>query len=284
MQSLWMVAAAFLFACMGVCVKLGADHFAAGELVFYRGFVATLILGAIIAWKRLPLATKHAGTHVWRGLAGFVSLVAYFYAITLIPLATAVTLNYTSPLFLALLLVLWVREKPSVRLYLALTVGFIGVVMVLQPTIQRHQWWGGLLGLVSGIVSSIAYLNVRQLGEMGEPEWRTVFYFSLLSTLGAGLWMLFFRFHPLTLRGAGLLLGVGIFATLAQLAMTRAYSRGRTLVAASLAYTAVVFASLFGMLFWGEVLSLAAWLAIVVIVLSGMAATRFSRANPAEQD
>ena len=140
------------------------------------------------------------------------------------------------------------------------------------------------MGLASGVLAGLAYYNVRELGQKGEPVWRTVFYFSLISTLGAGLWMLFFTFHPLTLRGGLLLLGVGVFATLAQLAMTRAYALGRTLVAASLAYTAVVFASLFGALIWGEVLTLGAWAAIALIVLSGMAATGFSRVNPAEQD
>ena len=107
MQSLWMVAASLLFACMGVCVKLAAEQFSAAELVFWRGFVATVLLGGYILARRLPLATPHARTHIVRGVSGFVSLVMYFYAIAMIPLAAAVTLNYTSPLFLALLLVLW---------------------------------------------------------------------------------------------------------------------------------------------------------------------------------
>ena len=96
--------------------------------------------------------------------------------------------------------------------------------------------------------------------------------------------MVLYEFHPIDLRGGLLLLGVGISATVAQLAMTRAYQRGKTLVSASLAYTTVIFASLFGMLLWNESLSLSAWLAIALIVASGLIATRFSRANPAEQD
>ena len=96
--------------------------------------------------------------------------------------------------------------------------------------------------------------------------------------------MVLFEFHPIDLRGGLLLLGVGSFGTLAQLAMTRAYKRGKTLVSASLAYSTVIFASLFGMLFWQEALSLGAWLAIALIVASGLVATWFSRANPAEQD
>ena len=96
--------------------------------------------------------------------------------------------------------------------------------------------------------------------------------------------MLLYKFHPLDLRGGLLLLGVGGFATAAQFAMTRAYTRGNTLVSASLAYSTVIFASLFGMLFWQETLSRDAWLAVVLIIASGLVSTWFSRTNPAEQD
>ncbi len=280
MGSPWMIAASFLFACMGVCVKLGADRFSAGELVFYRGFVATLILGGIIAWRRLPLATAHAGMHFWRGLAGFSSLVAYFYAITLIPLATAVTLNYTSPLFLALLLAFWVGERPSARLHLALAAGFVGVILVLQPTLERQQLFGGALGLASGVISSVAYLNVRQLGALGEPEWRTVFYFSLFSAIGGVPWLLLSNpFHAIDATGILLLAGVGGFGVAAQLCMTAAYTRGRTLTVANLAYSTVVFSSVFGIALWGETLSLAAWIGIALIIGAGVATTRGSAAR-----
>ena len=93
-----------------------------------------------------------------------------------------------------------------------------------------------------------------------------------------------YEFHSVDLRGGLLLLGVGGFATVAQLAMTRAYKRGNTLVSASLAYTTVVFASLLGVLLWKESLTFGAWLAIGVIVASGLISSWFSRANPADQD
>lgn len=278
MQSLWMVAASLLFACMGVCVKLGVAQFAAAELVFWRGFIATLLLGSFILVRRLPLATPHMRTHVVRGLAGFVSLVMYFYAISLIPLAAAVTLNYTSPLFLALLLVLWLKEPVRHGFYAVLAAGFVGVVFLLQPTLARDQWLGAAFGLGSGIISSIAYLNVRRLGELGEPEWRTVFYFSALSALGGLPWLLLANpFHAIDLRGWLLLLGVGGFGVLAQLCMTAAYKRGKTLVSASLAYSTVVFSGAFGMLLWGETLPWSGWLGVVLIVASGVLATALSR-------
>jgi drug/metabolite transporter (DMT)-like permease len=289
MQSLWMVAASLLFACMGVCVKLGSQAFSSAELVLARGAVATLLLGGYVAARRLPLATPQWRAHVHRGFAGFISLVAYFYAIGMIPLAAAVTLSYTSPLFLALLLAFWSREAVRRRLYAALAVGFAGIVMLLQPTLAREQWLGGALGLVAGIVASVAYLNVRRLGELGEPEWRTVFYFSLFSTLAALPWALFFRSAAADIdaRGWALLLGIGVFGAAAQLCMTAAYKRGRTLASASLSYTTVVFSSLFGAVLWNETLSPLAWAGIALVVAAGVAATVFSRAAPAapaEQD
>lgn len=288
MNSLWMVAASLLFAGMGVCVKLGAQHFSVGELVFARGAVATVLLGGYVALWRLPLATPLWRVHLVRGASGFVSLVAYFLAIGMIPLAAAVTLNYTSPLFLALLLMFWLREPARPALYLALCAGFVGIVLLLQPTLAREQWLGGMFGLASGVISSVAYLNVRKLGELGEPEWRTVFYFSLFSAVGALPWFLVTqRSHAVAPEGWALLLGVGVFGAAAQLCMTAAYKRGKTLATASLAYTTVAFSSVFGFLIWEERLSPIAWLGIGVIVASGLAATALAGpapAAPAEHD
>lgn len=277
MQSLWMIAASLLFACMGVCVKLGAEQFSAAELVFWRGFIATLIIGSYVLVRRLSLATPHMRTHAVRGLSGFVSLVMYFYTISLIPLAAAVTLNYTSPIFLALLLALWLKEPVRRGFYAALAAGFMGVIFLLQPTLGGDQWLGAMFGLGSGIISSIAYLNVRRLGELGEPEWRTVFYFSVMAALGGLPWFLASgSFHAIDLRGWLLLLGVGGFGVLAQLCMTAAYKRGKTLVSASLAYSTVVFSSIFGMLLWGETLPWQAWVGVILIVASGLLATVLS--------
>jgi drug/metabolite transporter (DMT)-like permease len=196
----------------------------------------------------------------------------------MIPLAAAVTLNYTSPLFLALLLALWVKEPVRRGFYGVLAVGFVGVILLLQPTLARDQWLGAVFGLGSGIISSVAYLNVRRLGELGEPEWRTVFYFSAMATLGGLPWLLTASpFHAIDLRGWLLLLGVGGFGLLAQLCMTAAYKRGKTLTSASLAYSTVVFSSAFGMLLWGETLPWVGWAGVVMIVASGLFATVLSR-------
>ena len=285
MSSLWMLAASLLFACMGVCVKLGAAKFSAAELVFYRGLVACLLLSAYVRSAGLSLATPHWRAHLARGVAGFVSLVMYFYAISLIPLATAVTLNYTSPLFMALLLAFWLHEAVHPLLFLTVATGLGGVALLLQPSLGAEQLLGGLCGLGSGVVASVAYLNVRRLGELGEPVWRTVFYFSLMATLGGLPWALAnANFHHIDSEGALLLLGVGGFGAIAQLCMTRAYKQGHTVVTASVAYSTVIFSSLFGIWIWGERLPLISWLGVLVILVSGGLTSALAHAAPVEQD
>lgn len=271
MQSLWMIVASLLFACMGVCVKLGSAHFSTGELVFYRGFVGLLLMAVLARWQGIAYATPHWRRQLSRGLSGTVSLMCYFIAIGILPLATAVTLNYTSPLFVALLLALWFREPVGRGLFGAVALGFAGVVVLLQPTLRPEQWLGAAAGLGSGLVASLAYLNVRELGRLGEPETRTVLWFSLVTSLFGLPWAVFAgNLHGLTLEGAAILLGVGGFGGCAQLAMTRAYRYGKTVVAANLSYSTVVFSSLFGVLLWDEALSWTSLLAIAIIVASGV--------------
>lgn len=277
MGSLWMLLAGVLFACMGVFVKLGAAHFSHVELVFYRSFFGLLLVYAILRRQQVSIATPHWRPHLWRGLSGTVALVLFFYCITELPLATAITLNYTAPLFLTILTMLVFKDKFHLPLTFAIALGFCGVVLLLHPTLERDQLATGLLGLISGFLAGVAYLNVKQLGMMGEPATRVVFYFSLVASLCSGTWMLLSGdAHAITPRGFAILIGLGVTATLAQLAMTHAYRVGRTLVVGSLAYSTIVFASLFGMLLWDEALAMSSWLGMALIVASGVLSLRLS--------
>jgi drug/metabolite transporter (DMT)-like permease len=277
--SLWMLVAALGFAIMGALVKIGAQKFSAAELVFYRSVFGLASIWLYIAIAKLPLRTNHISKHMSRSLVGFGSLVLFFYAIAHLPLATAITLNYTSPLFLAVFMPFLLHEKPKKILLIALAIGFIGVTILLKPTFDKESWLAGLIGLISGIGAAVAYVHVKQLGKLNEPDWRTVFYFTLVSTLGAGLWMLFDDFHTLNWNDMLVLGGLGLSATVAQLALTRAYRTGDTLVVASLAYVTVLLASLFGIVIWSEHLSVDAWLAIGLIIISGIIGVRSSQAK-----
>lgn len=283
--SLWMLVAALGFAIMGALVKVGATKFSPEELVFYRSIFGLLAIYAYIFVKKLPLKTPVLTKQMSRALVGFISLVLFFYAIAHLHLATAVTLNYTSPLFLALFMPFLLHEKPKRILYIAVAIGFIGVVLLLKPTLQNSDALAGAVGLASGAGAAIAYINVKQLANLNEPDWRTVYYFTLVSTIASGAWMLFSHwfgqpvFTALSGEDLTVLVGLGVSATIAQLAMTRAYRTGHTLTVASLAYLTVVLASLFGVLFWQEQLSSFEWLAIGLIILSGVISVNATNAT-----
>lgn len=265
-----MLLAGFLFACMGVFVKLGAEHFSFAELVFYRSIVGLVFIAVLVKARGRSLSTPHWRAHAGRGVSGFASLALYFYSITLLPLPTAVTLNYTSPVFLAAFTAVILRERPRMPLLIAVALGFVGVVLLLRPVFDE-QLHGALFGLTSGCFAAIAYLNVTLLTrELKEPEWRTVFYFSLISTLGAGIWMLLDEFHAITPSNVWMLLGIGATATVAQLAMTRAYGRGNTLTIGSLSYSTVVFSSVLSFIVWHEALDVLSWFAIAIIIGAGV--------------
>ena len=283
MPALWMLLASLLFACMGVCVKFAALTLSTAEIVFYRAFLSLLLMVVLVRWRGVTLATPNWRWQISRGLSGFFALSCYFMALGLLPLATAVTLNYTSAIFLALILA-FLGWRLNAGMIAALLAGLAGVVLLLKPVFHADLLLGGLVGLASGAFAGLAYYNVRELGARGEPESRTVFYFSLVSSIGGAIWLAFAGVRAPGWREMLWLLGVAGFATTAQLAMTRAYARGKTLPAAVLAYTTVIFASLFGALLFDDVLGASAWLAIALIVASGLAASHFSRTAPPEPD
>lgn len=281
MKSTWMLVAGFLFALMGVLVKLASARFSSPELVFYRSLFGLLSIYVVIfvttrQWLA-PLATRHLASHAKRGLTGFLALVMFFYGIAHLPLPAAITLNYTSPLFLAAITAWWLKERHGRGLAAAVVVGFAGVVLLLQPGWDGDGWLPRLAGLLSGMLAALAYLNVRALGREGEPEWRVVFYFTLIATIGGAAWMGVAGFVAPRMADLPLLLAMGATATLAQLAMTRAYRLGNTLAVGALAYSTVGFSALYGVLVFGDRLPLEAWAGMLLIVLAGLIGVRASR-------
>ena len=271
-----MLVAGLLFACMGVFVKLGGAHFSSSELVFYRAFFGLLVVMAVLRHRRTSLATPHWRGHLWRGLSGTVAMMLFFYCIANLPLATAITLNYTSSLFLTALTLVIFKERFHLPLTASLTLGFVGVVLLLHPTLERDQLVGGLMGLTSGFLAGVALLNVRQLGLKGEPADRVVFYFNVVATLFSAIWMARGEIHRPTPPELALLLAIGASGTFAQLAMTRAYRVGQTQVMSSLSYSTIAFASLFGLLLWRETLPLEGWIGIALIIASGVLSLRLA--------
>jgi S-adenosylmethionine uptake transporter len=284
MTSSWMIVAGLLFATMAVFVKLGTAHFEATELAFYRSLGALVSIGGFVVARRERVWNPHMGTHVLRSTAGTLGIATYFYCIMHLPLATATTLNYTSPLFLAVATTVVLGERFSRWLIVAILAGFAGVAMLLQPTFAAGKESAALVGLFSGLLGSWAYLGVRALGRKGEPEWRILFWFGLFGTVGCAAWQLAFStFHPVRWDNVWILVGIGAAGTLAQLAMTRAYRTGETLVVSALSYSTIVFSTLFMAALWQEKLPPLAWAGMAVIIASGLLALRVERKEQVEE-
>jgi S-adenosylmethionine uptake transporter len=282
-----MLFAAFAFSVMGACVKMASSTYTISEIVMYRGLIGVAMLSLLVRHRGGSLRTEFLREHAWRGMVGVFSLWLWFYGISQLPLATAVTLNYMSPIWMAAFLFCagWWHSKDRVEWALvgAILLSFVGVTLVLRPAFESRQWIGAMTTLFSGMLSAAAYLQVRRLSQLGEPEYRVVFYFSVTNLL-AGLigsattvgdpsvdtW------HALDWRGAALMLTMGVSATLAQMAMTRAYGTGKTLVVANLQYTGIIFSSVWGMLLWGDRFDWHVWLGMAVILVSGLAVTYYN--------
>lgn len=291
MQSLWMLFASFAFSIMGVGVKLASELYPTAEIVMYRGMVGFLFMFALARIQRGTLRTAYPWHHLWRGIIGVTALSLWFYSIGKLPLATGMTLNYMAPVWIAAILfaVGWWRGDTRFEwgLTAAIVSSFIGVTLLLRPSFHADQWFAGLVGLASGVLSAFAYLQVKKLGQLGEPEYRVVFYFSgigmiagLFGTLadgGATSW------SAHSAKGVLLLLSIGFTATVAQIALTRAYRLGSTLVTANLQYSGIIFSSVWGILIWGDVLDWLGWFGIVIILLSGIAATYYNTRNATRQ-
>ena len=288
MQALWMVLASFLFATMAVGIKVASASFGTLELVFYRGLVSIVFMALVVRARGATLRTPVPMMHLWRSTIGVLSLSSWFYAIAHLPLATAMTLNYMSGVWVAAFIVggalLYGAPQKQGSLLGTVLLGFAGVVMTLRPTIDQNQLFAGVIGLLSGMGAAMAYLQVTALGKVGEPEERTVFYFSVGTAVVGAVGTLFTGLTPwsaVSWQAAAWVIPIGVLASLGQWCMTRAYRHGATLVVASMQYAGIVFASFYSLVLFGDHIAPIGWAGIAVIVASGILATVLrSRALP----
>ncbi len=281
----WLIVlSTFLFSVMGVCVKLASAQYSAGEIVLYRSIVGAVMMYGYGRLLGGTLRTQYPAMHFWRSTSGVVALSLWFYSIGGLPLATAMTLNYMSSVWMALFLVGGAialgTTRVDGRLIATVLVGFCGVALILRPTIDQQQAWHGLLGLLSGVLAATAYLQVAALGRIGEPEFRVVFWFSVGGMVAGAGTMLFTGVSGHTLLGVLLLVAIGVLATTAQLLMTRAYGTGRPLVNASLQYLGIAWSFVFGVALFGDAVTLYGVTGMLLVVGAGVAATALRTRTP----
>lgn len=241
---------AFLFATMGVFIRL-ASHSVGNEIVvFARNLAGLVLLLPIMLMKgEAGLKTSVFPRHLWRALTGLTAMYGFFYAIAHLPLSSAMIFTYSSPVFIPLVAWLFLKEPMTRRAWASALIGFVGVAMVCKPDegIVNHF---ALIGLGSSILAATAFVTVRALGAT-EPATRVVFYFALISTTVSTI-PLFWAGRLITVHEFSLLAAVGILATLSQLCLTRAYALAPANRIGPVTYLAIVIAGLYAWGLWGE--------------------------------
>ncbi len=270
--ALFMVASALLFASMAASVRVAAHELPNAPIVFFRHFIMLVFLLPWL-WRegRHALDTDHLRGHLVRGLAGVSAVACYFYAIARLRLADAVLLNQSMPLFIPLVEQGWLGERIPRRLWGVLALGFAGLLLILRPGTGVFEP-AALVGLASAILASISQVGIRRLTRT-EPVTRIVFYFGLVASVvslppaawwwkspSAGTW--------------GVLLLMGVFATVGQLTLTRAYLHAPAASVGPFLYAGPVFAGLLDWLIWGRLPDAVFVLGAIVVVAAATLALR----------
>jgi len=269
------VASEFLFASMGATVKAVSAGLPTEVVVFMRGLFGVVILMPLLMrrWNKDVLTTNVLHLHLLRATLGVSAMYCFFYALANLPLADGMLLKMTAPLFMPLIAALWLYEKLGMKIWLAVGIGFVGVALVLKPEGEFN--WVALVGLAGGMFAAGAKVTVRRLGRT-EPTVRIVFYFSLVVMLIAIVPLLWAWQMPTAMEW-GLLFLMGLFGTLGQLLLTRGYSVAAASQVAPFTYFSVVFAALYGYIFWQETLDLGFIAGAMLIAIAGIVALRVNR-------
>ncbi|MDY0122539.1 MAG: DMT family transporter, partial [Sulfurimonas sp.] len=271
----YMLLASFTFAVMGAFAKLASESLSSLEVVFFRNLAGVLLIGAAVLRKPM----KHQGGKPWllffRGFMGFLALLAFFYNIAHIPLGDAMTWSKTSPIFTAIFAWLFLSEKLSLKAWGAIGLGFIGIVFITQPSGIGFSKYD-LLGLFSGIGAALAYTSIRELRSYYDTR-AIVLSFMGVGTIGP---VLLFLISPYVSSDAldfmlgefvmpqGVVwvyvIGMGIFATISQTLMTKAYGETKAGIVGAVSYSNILFAILVGLLLGDALPSLMTTFGIVL--------------------
>lgn len=277
-----MLASGLLFAVMGALIKSVSASLPNEMVVFFRSAMGLLVLAPWLV-HRGPryFATRKLGAHLVRALTGLAAMYCFFYALGRLPLAEAVLLNYSAPLFIPLAALLWAGEGFSRKLWWPIAIGFAGIVLILKPGLALFAPVA-LIGLAAGILSALAMAGIRRLAST-EPALRIVFYFSITATLVSAVPLIWAWQTPAPELWFKLI-AIGVLATSAQLLMTRAYAHAPAAQVGPFSYSIVVFAGLLGWALWGELPDLLSLCGVLLVIAAGVLTIRLGgrAAAPAE--
>lgn len=282
---LYMLFASLMFAVMGAFAKLSSEQLPSVEVVFFRNVFGVVLIGYAIL--KSPMTHKGGRPFLlfFRGFMGFTALLAFFYNIAHIPLGDAMTFSKTSPIFTAIFAWLFLKERLSAPAWLAVFIGFVGIVMITKPTgllLSKTDW----LGIFSGLGAALAYTSVRELKQYYDTR-AIVLSFMAVGTAGPLLLMVLTPYIPAGAfdfmtgtfvwpsgRVWGYVVAMGLFATLAQVYMTKAYGETKAGIVGAVSYANIVFSIGIGLLLGDDFPDLLTTFGIILIIFSGITVAR----------
>ena len=281
----YMLIASFTFAIMGAFAKLASQSMSSLEVVFFRNIAGVILIGYAVYKTPLKQVGGKPLLLFFRGFMGFVALLAFFYNIAHISLGDAMTYSKTSPIFTALFAFFFLKEELGVKGWIAIFIGFIGIVFITQPSGVGFSKYD-LLGIFSGVGAALAYTSIRELKNYYDTK-AIVLSFMLTGTIGP---IILFMVSPyLNMPELDFIFGkfvmpegvvwvyviaMGLFATLSQVLMTKAYGETKAGIVGAVSYTNILFSILVGLFLGDAFPSLSTSFGIVLIVFAGLLVAR----------
>jgi drug/metabolite transporter (DMT)-like permease len=265
---LYMFLSICAFSLMDIIVKWSVDY-PIGQVLFFRGFFGIIFYFLIIPKDRLHnfYITKRAGLHFLRCISGLIALVAIFIALRKLPLATVVSISFAAPIFTTILSIFLLSEKVGIYRWLAVVVGFIGILVITEPGISSVNIYY-IFPIIFCLGLSYVAITLRQLSKT-EPVWLISFYFSLSITILSFFTIPSGWVMP-SLYDFILLSLVGLFGGVANLWLSTSYKYSEVSLVTPLKYLSLVFAIIFGYLIWNEIPTLKTLIGSILVILSTM--------------
>lgn len=275
-----MAAAAFFFSVMSLLVKVAGSRLPSQQIVFARALIGAVLSGWLLRRRGVAMSGNRRGLLLLRSLLGYGALSCFFYALTELPLADATVIHYTNPVFTALLAAWLLSEGIRLRELALVLSSLVGVALIARPSFlfgaeSALDPVAVAIALAGALLSAGAYVTVRKLGQTEDPI-VVVFYFAVFATIASIPVMAPSAVWPTPGEWAALL-GVGVSTQLGQVALTRGLQLERAGRAMAVGYLQIVFAALWGILFFAEIPRAIGVVGALVIMLSTLGVARGAR-------
>lgn len=266
------IMAATVFSFMAAMVKIGSDYgLHPIEMIFWR---FTFALPPIMLWVALRpgglevIKTKRPLAHLWRAMIGFVAMGFGYYALTMLPLAEATTISFAAPVFATLLSAIFMLEAVGWHRWGAVAMGFVGVLVVMQPQNASLPLNGLIVALIAAFGVACVIITIRQISRT-ERAMTTVFWFTLISALATGCVVPFFGSNH-EWQGWAIMATIAVLGGIAQLLLTESLRVASVVVVAPFDYIQLLWAVGLGWLIWSDVPTLMTACGAAIIIASGL--------------